>query len=244
MLRLSVLQHIERETPDLFVQIASEFNLEILITRLYLGDPLPALDQIDGLLVLGGPMGIEDINNPLYPWLNDEISFIKECQLKDLPTIGICLGAQLLAFSAGGEIEKLRLKENGEFQAEVGWSPLIFNQDLKNDPIHPYFCSPLYVLHWHSDRIILPSSSTLLASSSKCREQFFRIGTSSYGLQFHPEVNDISVQRWIEEDKLFINKALGPNASSILLKQQMEFSYKSRKHRSILIRGLFTLLWT
>ena len=120
MSRLLVLQHIEREGPGLFRQIAEKKGISVCIFRLDLGDPLPELNNGDLLLVLGGPMGIRDIGNPNFPWLNKEVDLIKEALNQKIGMIGVCLGAQLLAYAAGGDVEVLEEGIPPKPLAEIG----------------------------------------------------------------------------------------------------------------------------
>ena len=97
-------------------------------------------------------------------------------------------------------------------------------------------------MHWHGDRILLPATAELIASSTRCEEQLFRIGSMAYGLQFHIEVENKMVNRWIEEDTKFIFSALGNNGKSILKKQQNEFGDKTLEARLEFIHTLIDLV--
>ena len=191
---------------------------------------------------MGGPMGVNDLSNPLYPWLKNEIKLIKHCLEKNIGFLGICLGAQLLAKAAGGDVQPLKNESQTEPKAEIGWSPILSKKCTEKREIMSYFDSPLDVLHWHSDRICLPKGSVLLASSKRCKEQFFQIGPYAYGLQFHIEVTEWMFNKLVEEDKEFIVKGLGQDAENILYKQQLNFSSKSKNSREKLIRGLLEFL--
>ncbi len=243
MTRLFVVQHIDREGPDLFAKFACEHGIELIITRLDRGESLPTPTKRDGLLILGGPMGIGDIGDPLYPWLKQEVLLIQNALSDQIPLIGVCLGAQLLAHASGGGVERLNAGRPPVPLAEVGWSPIHFAKELVDEPIYSYFNSPLDVLHWHGDRIVLPEVATPLASSSRCAEQMFRIGNCAYGLQFHAEVELANYQRWIEEDAEFIRLALGDQASDVLAQQFQLYGDKSRPDRLRLLEGLFELLY-
>ena len=122
---------------------------------------------------------------------------------------------------------------------EVGWSHIKRAEFLYDEPILKCFNEPFPVLHWHGDRIILPSSAILLASSTLCKEQFFRIGQNAYGLQFHAEIINEMVHKWIREDLDFIIQALGPNARLILLEQQKLFCNQSLETRLAFLNFLF-----
>lgn len=240
MTRLVVIQHIEREGPGLFFKIAAERNIEIFTCRLYLGDKIPEVDIEDVLLIMGGPMGVGDINNDLYPWLNDEINLLKFALENNIRIIGVCLGAQLLAVAGGGSVEPLMSGVLNTRKAEVGWGKISFLDN--NSQFSSLPNSTLDVLHWHGDRVIIPEASQLIATSPECKEQLFCINFYAYGIQFHAEVEDSMVSKWILEDKEFIDRALGPNASLIIKKQQEDYASKSLISRIDFINTIYDLL--
>ena len=242
MSRLLVLQHLEREQPGLFVNLAEERGFSVCTFRLDLGDSLPELRNGDLLLVLGGPMGIGDIGTSTYPWLIEEVALIKEALKKDIGTIGVCLGAQLLAYAAGGDVESLHEVLSHQSLAEVGWDN-VFPHSLDNkSKFTTLLSNPFPALYWHGDRILLPNNAELIASSCRCKEQLFRIGSLAYGVQFHVEIDDQMVNTWITEDKKFITSALGGDGQFILKQQQKEFGQKSLNSRLEFLNNLFDLL--
>ena len=237
--RLLVVQHIDREGPSLFIDIAEEYGLSVSIAHVYKGDPLPLPDKYDLLLILGGPMGISDLMNPTYKWLIDEIDLIKYVLESEVPFIGVCLGAQLLAYVAGGSVTTLVNNNTNKPSPEVGWSPINFVEEFSTSNPYIDIRKEFYALHWHGDRILLPEQAILLASSSNCKEQMFTIGTKAYGLQFHIEVDNSDVERWIIEDKEFIESSLGVNAVKILIKQNKLYCNSTKNFRMYLIRSIF-----
>ena len=240
MSRIIILQHIDREGPGLFAKIAIERNKSLILYRLDLGDPIPILLDTDLLIVMGGPMGICDINNPSYPWLKKEIQLLKLALKKQIRVIGVCLGAQLLAYAAGGSVEPMTVGYPPKAKLEVGWGPVYFH-NLKH-PLNLFKDSKLDVLHWHGDRVLLPSEAELIASSEVCKEQMFVINRFAYGLQFHVEVEEYMALQWIREDKEFAHKAIGSNASSFLLKQQAKFGKETLCDRIKFINKIYDLL--
>ena len=240
MKRLLVLQHLEIEGPGLFYQVAKERKMNIEIIRLDLGNSLPVTNKDDLLLIMGGPMGVKDIGNKKYPWLKSERDFIKSELNKKTRIIGVCLGAQLLANAAGGDVEILKYGSPPKPIPEIGWSQVFFNQS-END-LNKFCETAFYALHWHGDRILLPQKAELIASSKHCKEQFFKIGDFAYGLQFHIESSKEMTERWINEDKLFISKGLGPNGQAILREEDKQFGEKTILLRKKLINKLFNLL--
>tara|TARA_Y100001968_G_scaffold301576_1_gene313942 strand:- start:112 stop:843 length:732 start_codon:yes stop_codon:yes gene_type:complete len=242
MSRLLVLQHLEREGPGLFVQIAEERGFSVCTFRLDLVDSLPKLCNGDLLLVLGGPMGIRDIGNPIYPWFKKEVDLIKEALNQDVGIIGVCLGAQLLAYAAGGDVEVLKEGISHKPLAEIGWNNISSQGLEKKNKLTKLLGNPFPVLHWHGDRILLPNTAKLIASSSRCKEQLFQIGSLAYGIQFHVEIENDMVYRWIEEDKKFIFSALGEDGQFILKMQQKEYCNKTLEARLEFLNTLFDLV--
>ncbi len=239
MKTLHVLQHLEREGPGLFREVAEEKGFLTKIYRIDLGDKLPIAKKNDLILILGGPMGLEDISSGKFPWLKDEVNLIKKLMKDNIGILGICLGSQLLAYASGGKIKKLLGGKPLKLMPEVGWSEILVNKESKYNQI---LKEPLYGLHWHSDRIILPANAELIASSKRCKEQLFKISDSCFGIQFHIEYEDKMVKRWIKEDYKFINNALGPEGQKILLKQNALYGNKTINQRKIVINKLIDLI--
>jgi len=239
MKTLHVLQHLEREGPGLFSGVAEEKGFITKIYRIDLGDKLPVAKKNDLILILGGPMGLEDISSGKFPWLKDEVNLIKKSMKDNIGILGICLGSQLLAYASGGKIEKLLGGKPLKPMPEVGWSEILVNKESKYNQI---LKEPLYGLHWHSDRIILPTNAELIASSKRCKEQLFKISDSCFGIQFHIEYEDKMVKKWIKEDYKFINNALGPEGQKILLKQNVLYGNKTINQRKIVINKLIDLI--
>ena len=240
MKRLFVLQHLEIEGPGLFEQFAKEKDFKIKIIRLDKKDNLPQTKKGDLILIMGGPMGVKDIGNKRYPWLKLEREFIKKELQNKRPIIGICLGAQLLASAAGGDVEILKYGSPPKALPEIGWSQIFINKSNKD--LKEIFEEPFHVLHWHGDRILLPNKAVLIASSQRCKEQFFRIGDFAFGLQFHIETTGAMIDKWIKEDKEFIFKGLGSNGQEILREENRKYSDKTFLKRKLLISKLFELL--
>jgi GMP synthase-like glutamine amidotransferase len=159
----------------------------------YDGSALPSLDGYDGLVVLGGGMGAYD--DVEAPWLPATRDLLRAAAGGALPTLGICLGAQLLAGALGGVVHP------AAEGPEIG-PGLVAKRDVAADdrlfktvPFTPD------VVHWHFDEIAtLPSSATLLASSTRYQNQAFRVGAAAWGLQFHIETTPEMVRGWAEAD--------------------------------------------
>ncbi len=238
--RLIVLQHLEIEGPGLFKQFAEERDLKIEIIRLDKKDNLPKTKEGDLILIMGGPMGVKDIGSDKYSWIKLERDFIRRELENKTPLIGVCLGAQLIASAAGGDVEILKYGYPPKELPEIGWSPIFI--DKSNSDFKTIFEDPFYVLHWHGDRILLPNKAVLIASSARCKEQFFKIGNFAYGLQFHIETTGMMINKWIKEDKEFILKGLGSNGHEILKEENKQYIDKTFLKRYLSISKLFELL--
>lgn len=145
-------------------------------------DPLSA----DLLVVLGGPIGVND--HEAYPVVTHEIRILKERLAADRPTLGICLGAQLMAAALGARVYPGPEKE-------IGWSALELPETAAPNPLSALRDAP--VLHWHGDTFDLPEGSTLLASTPLCAHQAFSRGPNVLGLQFHPEAQQARFEHWL-----------------------------------------------
>ncbi|HEY9669314.1 MAG TPA: glutamine amidotransferase [Coleofasciculaceae cyanobacterium] len=169
------------------------------------------LDEIDPLapdlvVVLGGPIGAYDEQD--YPFLMDELHLLEHRLAADLPTLGICLGAQLMARVLGAKVYPGSEKE-------IGWSPLELSEAGQQSPLS--YLAPEYtaVLHWHGDTFDLPVGSTHLASSSKYRNQAFGWRDCGLALQFHPEVTARGLERWFIGHACEISTTSGVNITKL-----------------------------
>tara|TARA_Y100000589_G_C26782994_1_gene478568 strand:+ start:141 stop:602 length:462 start_codon:yes stop_codon:yes gene_type:complete len=146
----------------------------------------------------------------------------------------------LLASAAGGDVEILKYGSPPKALPEIGWSQIFINKS--NNEFKELFEEPFHVLHWHGDRILLPNKAKIIASSKRCKEQFFRINDFAYGLQFHIEVTELMLEEWIKEDKEFICRGLGFNGQKILREENRKYIDKTFLKRRLLINKLFKLL--
>jgi GMP synthase-like glutamine amidotransferase len=151
-------------------------------------------EEFDGLIIMGGPMSVYE--NDKYPFLNLEVGLIRKALQEGKPVLGICLGAQLLSASLGGEVRK------GAFGEEIG----IYRVRLLEE-FREILGEEIEVFQWHGDTFTLPQGSKLLAYNEKYF-QAFRIG-SALGIQFHVEVDSRMIREWIDAyggDKAIVSK--------------------------------------
>lgn len=186
-MNIHYFQHVPFETLGYIGDWAASRRHVVSRTRFFADDPLPDIDNVDLLIVLGGPMNIYE--EPKYPWLAKEKRWIKAAYDRGTPILGICLGAQLLADCLGGSVRR------GD-EKEIGWFPIDFAADRKG----PFAVFPdrLDVFHWHGDMFEPPAGAQLLASSAACANQAFAFGGRAAGFQFHIEMADDNIRRVIE----------------------------------------------
>ena len=175
-MRAHYLQHIPFEGLGSIAPWLEASGYEITGTKFFESVKYPNLKEIDLLVILGGPMSINDKDE--FSWLTSEKQFIHESINSGKPVLGICLGAQLIASVAGARVYRNALKE-------IGWFPI--DGIASTDSSIFNFPPKVEVFHWHGETFDLPSGATRLAKSDGCENQAFQIGKSVIGLQFHLE---------------------------------------------------------
>jgi GMP synthase (glutamine-hydrolysing) len=151
-------------------------------------DARPDISRYHGLIVLGGPMNCDQYDR--HPHLATEIELIQQSIEEGKPVLGICLGAQLIARALGARVTRNETKE-------IGWYELNPTAAGREDPLFSHFGDSQQIFQWHGDTFEIPHGATHLATSPDCRNQAFRFGDNVYGLQFHLEVDEPMIQRWL-----------------------------------------------
>lgn len=188
-MRIHALQHVAFEGLGHIGQWAADRGHSVALTRLYAGDPLPRLAEVDRLVIMGGPMNIYEDDR--YPWLPAERLFIRQAVEAGKSAVGICLGAQLLANALGSKVVA------GEHK-EIGWWPIRLTEAgyrcgfLEGLPAQPT------VFHWHGDTFAIPAGAIHLAASEGCHSQAFLFDNRILGLQFHLESTPETVQALLD----------------------------------------------
>ena len=186
---LLVFQHVGCETPGIFLDLLEKQKRPVETVRLYEGDRAPEdLSPYSGLLVMGGPMSVN--NEADYPWLRTEDRLLQEALALDVPTLGICLGSQLIAKAAGGTIRQGPRKE-------IGWYPVRLTTAARHDRLFGGFPESVEVFEWHGEYFDTPPRAVSLVSSALYECQAFSIGRNVYGLLFHLEVTASMVSEWV-----------------------------------------------
>ena len=182
---VAVIQHVAFEDLGTLEPILNNLGFAIQYYQAGYDDLRKIPAQSDLLVVLGGPIGVYDAQ--AYPFLEDELALLKTRLEKDLPTLGICLGAQLMAHALGAQVYAGPEKE-------IGWYPI----QVTDDPAYAYFKvlaeSPMF--HWHGDTFDLPNDCKRLASSALYENQAFVYRQHCFAFQYHPEVYAKALEKW------------------------------------------------
>ena len=206
-----MVQHVDHEDAALVGELARQRGMNIQILRPDRGDSLPTPRACSNsiALVLGGPMSVNERDQPGMDWLRQELDWLTAWHQQRRPVLGICLGAQLLAVAAGGSVQPLQVGAPPQQLKELGLSAIHWVANPSDEALLQGQPSSSLVLHWHGDRIQLPADATLLGSSLHCAEQVFRIGAHAIGLQCHLEIDGDALERWIANDHVYVVSALG-----------------------------------
>lgn len=183
----AVIRHVAFEDLGFFKPLLTERGYSIRLFEPGIDSFINAADA-DLLIVLGGPIGVYEADR--YPWLTEEMHLIRARLDRDDPTLGICLGAQLIARAGGGDVYP---GKNGK---EIGWGAIALTDAGGDSPLG-VLKSEEPVLHWHGDTFDLPSGARLLASTERYPNQAFEMGKQTLALQFHLEVDPVYIERWL-----------------------------------------------
>lgn len=194
-----IIKNIITEGPGTIEDFLNKEDIPFSIVELSTGEIPPPLKRFDALVVMGGPMGVYEMDK--YPHLMIGSRIIREAINMNMWILGICLGAQLLAYCLGAEV--FRGPEE-----EIGWRSIELTRDGLKDPlmrklaIHPQvgdFWRKFEVFQWHGDAFDLPIGAALLAKSELYKHQAFRYKDNVYGFQFHIEVTKNMLLEWFKD---------------------------------------------
>jgi GMP synthase (glutamine-hydrolysing) len=203
MARALVVQHTAGEGLGWLQEWLPAAGLDVHPIHPYLGHRVPPSVEGDALVVLGGPMGCMD--DDVAPWLPAVRTLMRTAVTDGVPTLGICLGAQLLAAATGGYVER------GSQGPELGLDSVTVHT---GDELLTVGALP--VVQWHFDAITsLPEDAVVLASSERYPVQAFRLGEVAWGLQFHVEATPAMVAEWARGDADAIRTSYGRESQEI-----------------------------
>jgi GMP synthase-like glutamine amidotransferase len=192
-LKLQILQHADFESAGSILTWASVHGITTSTSHLDKNEALPGLADFNLLVVMGGPMNVDEEKQ--YSWLRPEKELIRNAINRGIPTLGICLGAQLIASALGARVSQNPVKE-------IGWYPVEFDLQEISEPLRSdlsdVFPPSAEVFHWHGDTFDLPLGAAGFASSQGCKNQAFTLGNTVIALQFHLEATPESIEDLIQ----------------------------------------------
>jgi GMP synthase (glutamine-hydrolysing) len=185
-----VLMHVANEPAGTLSEDLAAAGVSVRTVRLYAGEALPGdVAEVDLIVSMGGPLNVYEEDQ--YPFLAPEVAFLAKGLAADVPMLGVCLGAQMIARAAGARVVRSP-------EPEVGWGTIRLTEAGAADPLLGDWPKSLRVLQWHDDMFELPAGAALLATADACPNQAFRLG-NAYGLQFHVEATCEMAAAWFAD---------------------------------------------
>jgi GMP synthase-like glutamine amidotransferase len=185
-----VVQHVAPESAFAIDEALLAAGVTVDTRRVFDGDDIPPdTAGLDGVVVMGGPMSVNSSKG--FPSRDAEVSLLADALRSGIPTLGVCLGAQLLAVAAGGAVAP------NAHGPEIGWAPIELAPACGDDPLLAGLPPTLTVLHWHGESFTVPPGGRPLISSTTYPNQGFRIGDVAWGVQFHLEVTAEAVDGFL-----------------------------------------------
>lgn len=186
VLKIHYLQHVPYENLGCIEHWVHEYGHKLSVTKFWDIYKLPNVDDIDVLIVLGGPMSI--FHDDECPWLGIEKQYIKKAIDKGKKVLGICLGAQLIADRLGADVYRNN-------NTEIGWFPLMKNEAVREVAVLKSFPPEQKVFHWHGDTFDIPEGALRIASSEACVNQGFIYKDTVLAIQFHLEMTNDGIKQ-------------------------------------------------
>jgi GMP synthase (glutamine-hydrolysing) len=183
MKKIWIIRHVDYERLGHIPDILEELQLPYATISLSKGEPLPPLEEVAGVITMGGPMSAYD--KASYDWIEKEERFVRAVHAHGIPLFAICLGAQILAQALGAKVQKAPA-------VEVGWHLLKRVLQEEDGLLRGLQIPPLF--QYHYDMFDLPDGAVNLLQSDHIPHQMFRLGRTTYGVQFHAEANEAMLQ--------------------------------------------------
>ncbi len=190
-MKIHTLIHAKHEKPGAIMTWIEHHGHSVSSTNLYLDEPLPGLEDFDLLVLMGGPMSVNDEEK--FPWLKLEKKFITDAIAQGKSVFGVCLGAQLIAAALGAKVSVNSHKE-------IGWFPVKRTTWAAN-PLSDFMPFYFTTFHWHGEIFDVPEGAERIYKSSACENQAFIYGKNVVAFQFHPEVTPEIIYDFVKYGK-------------------------------------------
>ncbi len=195
------IKHIDIEGPGTIADFLEDNKLPYTVIDLSHGDKVPKLEKdFQSVICLGGPMNVYEEEK--YRFLKEEDILLKRIADEEVPFLGICLGAQLIAKATGAHVTKNPVKE-------IGWYKIVLNDNGLRDDLFKDLPEVFKVFQWHGDTFGIPHGGKRLAFSELCQNQTLKYGRNIYGIQFHVEVTKDMIAQWADAYKAELESLKG-----------------------------------
>ncbi|MEN9215951.1 MAG: type 1 glutamine amidotransferase [Gloeomargarita sp. HHBFW_bins_162] len=187
--RVLVFAHSPDVTLGTFAEVLHQESIAYEYLKMWEGQaPRLGFENYSHVVLLGGIMGAYEADK--YEFLRREYDYLEQIFAQEMPVLGICLGAQMLAHFLGAKVAP------GAHGQEIGWTPITRLEPALTDPVVSHVPAEMYFFQWHGDAFALPQGAAWLFTSTVYPQQGFRYGAQVWGLQFHPEVDEQIIQTW------------------------------------------------
>jgi GMP synthase (glutamine-hydrolysing) len=218
-----IIVHVESEGPGTLGAFLESSGFSVHLARVYSGERFPEnIDNLQAIISMGGPMNVYEEQE--YPFLEDETILLHKAIASNLPVLGICLGAQMIAKASGARVVRSP-------KEEVGWGKISLTVAGRSDLLFSGLPATLDVLQWHGDMFEIPAAGALIATGDDCPNQAFRY-RNAFGLQFHVEVTREILADWFKDS---------PDLGKILQRYD-ELKPDLDRHAERLYRNFMTII--
>ena len=198
-----ICKNIETEGPGTIEDYLRLKNIPYKIVELSTGEALPNSDNFNTLIMMGGPMSVNE--DEIYPYIKEEEKLVRDFISKRKKILGVCLGAQIMAKALGANVYAGPQKEIGWYDIELTGEGLK-DFHMRSLALHPKvgdIWKRFKVFHWHGETFDIPQGAVRLASSGLYQNQAFRYGKDAYAFQFHIEVRKEMILEWLKDETDF-----------------------------------------
>lgn len=226
-MRIAYLQHVPFEGPEHIATWARARGHSFGGCRLHAGDPLPRIEDIDWLVIMGGPMSVHDDSE--LDWLKPEKRLVEQAIAQGKTVLGICLGAQLIADTLGSRVYRNAHKE-------IGWFPVRQTPSAREWRGAAALPETFTAFHWHGETFDIPAGATHWLSSAGCANQAFAYQDRVIGIQCHLEMTPAGAKRLIDNCGGDLGAGQFVQAPAALLSDERTFDSANIAMRSLLDR--------
>ena len=224
-MKIHYLQHVPFEDLGMMAPLFMAGGHKLTNTQFFKSYTLPSVNDFDCLVVMGGPMGVDDESS--YPWLYEEKKIIEAAVKHKKIILGICLGAQLIAQVMGANVHKNKYRE-------IGWFDIERKKAISDTLLADVFPLQARVFHWHGDTFDIPKGAVHIAKSEACENQAFVLDNHIVGFQFHLESTPQTVKNLILNCKDEIDGSKYVQSETRILSKKNDFSHINNIMHSVL----------